>query len=72
MNAKTKSSSYHSKMVKLSDLDFLKVEEDEAIKEEQIIRGVYRGNVRRRLAKLNGFLVCVKFVSHQDLAKSRS
>ena len=27
---------YHSKKVKLSDLDFLEVEEDEAIEEEQL------------------------------------
>ena len=44
---------------KLSELEFLKVEENEAIEEEQIIRGVYRKNVRRRLAKLNGFFWCV-------------
>ena len=62
---KTKSSNYHSKKVKLSDLEFLEVEEDEAIEEEQIIRGVYRENVRRRLAKLNCFW-CVTFVSDQD------
>ena len=59
MKAKTKSSNCQCKNVKLSDLDFLEVEEDEAIKEEQIIRGVYRENVRRKLAKLNGFFWCV-------------
>ena len=56
IKAKTKLSNYHSKKFKLSDLEFLEVEEDEAIEEEQIIRGVYRENVRRRLAKLNVFL----------------
>jgi hypothetical protein len=40
-----------SKKVKLSDLEFLEVEEDKVIEKEQIMRRVYRENVRRRLAK---------------------
>ena len=38
IKAKTKLSNYHSKKVKLSDVEFLEVEEDKAIEEEFIVK----------------------------------